>query len=501
VIGTVYLVGAGPGDPDLLTLRASDLLCRADVIVYDALVHPAVVDLATHAEKIFVGKRAGRHSRSQEEIDRLLVELAGRHETIVRLKGGDPFVFGRGGEEALALADAGVPFEVVPGVTSGIAAPAYAGIPVTHRGLSTHVTLVTGHEDPEKEGGGVDWELLARPGTTVFYMGVGNLSENLARLEAAGRRPETPAAAIEWGTYPRQRTVTGTLRTLPAVVSEAGVQPPAVVVVGDVVSLRDQLRWFERRPLFGLRILVTRARAQASTFLDRLRALGAEAVSFPTIRISPPSDGGEALAAAAQEAARFDWLIFTSVNGVVCFWDALRDAGLDVRALGDSRICVIGPATSAELARRGIIADLVPERYVAESVIEAFDGAGGVAGCRILLPRAEEARDLLPRALAERGAEVSDVPAYRTDPDGTGAAEIRSRLSKGSIDVITFTASSTVRNFVRFIGSDIGDATVASIGPITSHAARNAGLPVHVEAERYDIPGLLDALVDWNGPR
>lgn len=499
--GTVYLVGAGPGDPGLLTVRARDLLESADAIVYDALVHPAIVDGAAPAERIYVGKRAGQHSRSQEDINRILVELAGRHETVVRLKGGDPFVFGRGGEEAIALEAAGVRFEIVPGVTAGIAAPAYAGIPVTHRGIATHVTFATGHEDPDKEGSGLDWELLARSGTAVFYMGIGNLKENLARLEAAGRHPDTPAAVIEWGTYPRQRTVTGTLRSLPGIATEAGIRPPAVVVVGEVVSLRARLRWFENRPLFGLQVLVTRARAQASGFVDRLRALGADPVEFPTIRIAPPSDGGKALAAAVSRVREFDWVVFTSVNGVGHFWKALETASMDARALGAARVCAIGPATAAALMTRGIVPDLLPERFVAESVIAAFDDAGGVAGRRVLLPRAEESRDVLPRALAERGAQVSDVQAYRTEPDGAGSDGVRARLREGTIDVITFTASSTVRNFVDFMGSEIGGATVASIGPITSRTARDAGLPVDVEAQQYDIPGLVEALIAWRAGR
>ena len=495
--GTVYLVGAGPGDPGLLTVRAATLLERADVVVYDALVHPAIVDGAASAERIYVGKRAGQHSRSQDDINRILVDLAGEHGTVVRLKGGDPFVFGRGGEEAIALEAAGVPFEVVPGITAGIAAPAYAGIPVTHRGVATHVTFATGHEDPEKDDSGLDWEMIGRSGTAVFYMGVGNLEENLGRLEAAGRDPATPAAAIEWGTYPHQRTVTGTLRSLPDVVAEESVRPPAIIVVGEVVSLRDRIGWFEDRPLFGLRVLVTRARAQASGFVERLRALGADPIEFPTIRIAPPSDGGAALAAAVDRVEEFDWIVFTSVNGVSRFWSALDAVGLDTRALGGASICAIGPATSAELAARGVVADLVPERFVAESVVAAFDEVAGLADSRILLPRAEEARDVLPRALRERGAEVLDVAAYRTEPDGTGEDEVRRRLRDGGIDAITFTASSTVRNFIGFMGTEIGDAAVVSIGPVTSRTAREHGLPVHAEAERYDIPGLIGALIAW----
>jgi len=493
--GTVYLVGGGPGDPGLLTLRAAELIRRADVLVYDALVNPAILEMCSPgAEMIHVGKRGGEPSARQGEINALLVSLARRYASVVRLKGGDPFVFGRGGEEALALAEAGVPFEVVPGITAGIAASAYAGIPVTHRGVAPSVALATGHEDPEKEGADLDWEHLARGvGTVVLYMGMGRMRANFARLIEAGRAEDTPAAAIQWGTYPRQRVVSGTLRTLPELAAEAGIGAPSIVVVGEVVALRDRLAWRETKPLFGKRVVVTRARAQASDFATALEALGAEVVQFPTIRIVDPADP-EPLRAAAREADRFDWIVFTSVNGVGRFWSALREGGRDTRALAGVSLCAIGPATGAAIEMEGAHPDLVPERYVAEAVVEALVRETELRGSRVLLPRAEEARSVLPESLRERGAEVVEVVAYRTVPDGAEADEVRRRLVAGEIDLVTFTASSTVRNFVELVGTEIGSAEVASIGPITSATARELGLPVHVEAAEHTIPGLLDAI-------
>ncbi|HEX8243093.1 MAG TPA: uroporphyrinogen-III C-methyltransferase [Longimicrobium sp.] len=492
--GTVYLVGAGPGDPGLLTVRAAELLERADVLVYDALAAPEIVERAAKAERIFAGKRGGRKNvLSQDEISALLVDLAGKHQTVVRLKGGDPFVFGRGGEEALALAAAGIPFEVVPGVTAGVAGPAYAGIPVTHRGLSTSVTLITGHEDPEKGTTDVDWEFLAKgTGTLVFYMSVGRMEENFARLVAAGRSPDTPAAAVEWGTYPRQRTVAGTLSTLPEIVRAAGIGAPSVVIVGDVVSLRERLAWFDRRPLSGRRIVVTRARAQASDLAAALEELGAEVVQLPVIRIADPEDPAP-LRQAAECAGGFDWIVFTSVNGVSRFFSVLGETGRDARALAGVRVCAIGPATAAEAAKHGIRADLVPGEFVAEAAVEAL-AAAGVTGKRILLPRAEVARAVLPDGLRARGAEVVEVTAYRTVQDGAGADEVRRRLEAGEIDLVTFTASSTVRNFAELAGASAGAARVASIGPVTSATVRELGMAVDVEADEYTIPGLVRAV-------
>ncbi len=495
--GTVYLVGAGPGDPGLLTLRAAELLERADVLVYDALVSPAILERASVAERVYVGKRGGEHHRTQDQINGILVELARRHRTVVRLKGGDPFVFGRGGEEALVLAEAGIPFEVVPGVTAGIAAPAYAGIPVTQRGMAASVAFVTGHEDPTKPDTDVDWPHLARGvGTVVFYMGVGKMADNFRRLTEHGRDPDTPAAAIEWGTYPRQRTVTGTLRTLPAIARDAGIGAPSLIVVGEVVALRASLGWWDQRPLSGRRIVVTRARAQASDFASALEALGAEVVQFPTIRIVPPADEAPLMRAAAQ-AGSYDWIVFTSVNGVERFWYALWQQKCDARALGGVRVCAIGPATAAELERRGIVPDVVPDEFVAEAAVQALDAADDLRGKRILLPRADIARAVLPEQLRARGAEVVDVAAYTTVQDGADAERVRRLLARGEVDLVTFTASSTVRNFVDLVGADVGRAAVASIGPITSGTARELGLAVELEAAEYTIPGLVQAIRDF----
>jgi uroporphyrinogen III methyltransferase/synthase len=497
--GTVYLVGAGPGDPGLLTLRAAELLARADVLVYDALVSAEILERAGDARRVYVGKRGGEHTRTQDEINRLLVELAGEHRTVVRLKGGDPFVFGRGGEEALVLREAGVPFEVVPGITSGVAGPAYAGIPVTQRGTAASVALVTGHEDPLKDDTDLDWAHLARGvGTLVFYMGVGKMADNFRRLVEGGRPPHTPAAAVEWGTYPRQRTITGTLETLPALVREAGIGAPSVVVVGEVVALRERLAWYDRRPLSGRRVVVTRARAQASGLAAELRALGAEVMEFPTIRIEPSPDAG-ALRRAAAGVGAFDWVVFTSVNGVEHFWGALDAEGLDARALAGVRVCALGPATAAELLRRGVRADLVPDEYVAEATVEALAAAAELRGARVLLPRAEVARAVLPDSLRDRGAEVVEVAAYRTVQDGAGVDEVRRRLAEGGVDLLTFTASSTATNFAALVGTDTGGARVASIGPITSATLRGLGMEVDVEAAEYTIPGLLAAIRDFYG--
>ena len=495
--GIVYLVGAGPGDPGLLTVRAWELLAAAEVVVHDALVHPAIIEsLGSEVERIFVGKRGGRPSIPQEEIEAILIREAGKGRIVVRLKGGDPFVFGRGGEEGLALRDAGITFEVVPGVTAGVAATAYAGIPVTHRGITSSVTFLTGHEDPGKPGSDLSWEALAATGgTLVMYMGVGRMRDNFARLIEGGRARDTPAAAIEWGTYPRQRTVTGTLETLPGIVEREGVGAPAIVVVGDVVSLRSQLAWFEARPLFGMRVVVTRARAQASGMARELAARGAEVVQFPTIRVEDPVDPTP-LRNAVRGIDLYDWIVFTSANGVDRFRREMGRQGRDARALGTVRIAAIGPATGRRLGEMGIVPDLVPDEYVAERVLATLEAVTELDGARILLPRAAEAREVLPEGLRRRGARVDVVPAYRTVPDGANAGELRDRLAAGGIDLITFTASSTVRNFVELVGSEIGEARVAAIGPITARTAREAGLPVHLVADDYTIPGLISAIVE-----
>jgi uroporphyrinogen III methyltransferase/synthase len=491
--GTVYLVGAGPGDPGLMTVRAVELIAAADVILHDRLIPSgALAGARPDAELRYVGKRPGEPEIPQEEIERLLVEHARAGRSVVRLKGGDPFVFGRGGEEAEALVKAGVPFEVVPGVTAGVAAPAYAGIPVTHRDEASAVAFVTGHEDPEKPDTALDWDALARfPGTVVLYMGVGRLAEIAARLMAAGRDAEEPAAVVERGTLPGQRTVTASLGEIAEVAAEARIRPPAAIVVGPVAARRSDLQWLERRPLHGRRVVVTRARAQASGMARALEALGAEVIELPAIRIVPRLDSVE-VRDAIESIHSYALVCLTSPNGAHLLFDALRGANLDARALANATLAAIGPGTAAALAEHGLTADIVPERFVAEGLVEAL-AAVDVADRPVLVARAAEARDVLPDALAERGARVDVVALYETVAE---APEPEALTAAADADYITFTSSSTVRNLVESAdGSLPGGARVVSIGPVTSEAARAAGLTVHVEAERHDPDGLVEALL------
>jgi uroporphyrinogen III methyltransferase/synthase len=481
---TVYLVGAGPGDPGLLTRRGEALLRRADVVVYDRLAAPAFLDLAPpSAELVDVGKAPGRAAMAQEQINELLVERGKAGLEVVRLKGGDPFVFGRGGEEAESCRDAGVPYEVVPGVTSAIAAPAYAGIPVTHRGLSTSFTVVTGHEDPAKGSTDTDWDALARAGgTLVVLMGAGHLHEIAPRLIAGGRDAATPVAAVRWGTRPEQRTIRGTLATI----ADLGVEAPSAIVIGEVAGL--DLGWFEQRPLFGRRIVVTRAREQASELRARLEQLGAEVIELPSIALEP-------IDFVLPELGRYEWIAFTSANGVDAFFErGLVAADLDARALASARVAAIGPGTERALARRGIRADLVPERFVAESLLEAFPDPRG-AGSRALIARAEAARDVLPEGLAACGYAVDVLAVYRTvsaEPDATDVEQVRA----GAVDAITFTSSSTVTNFCDAVGAIPGGGpSVISIGPVTSQTARDRGLQIEAEADPHTIDGLVDAVL------
>ncbi|HEY7255202.1 MAG TPA: uroporphyrinogen-III C-methyltransferase [Solirubrobacterales bacterium] len=491
--GVVYLVGAGPGDPGLMTARALELIAAADAIYHDRLIPPGALEGAREdAELVYVGKEPGRPSIPQEEIAERLVEAARSGRSVVRLKGGDPFVFGRGGEEAEALRAAGVEFEVVPGVTAGVAATAYAGIPVTHRDDASAVAFVTGHEDPEKEEAALDWEALARfPGTLVLYMGVRRLAENAAALIAAGRDPEEPAAAVERGTMAAQRTVTATLGTLAAEVERAGLGAPAVIVVGKVVGRSDVLGWLERRPLHGRSVVVTRARAQASALARTLRLLGAEVVELPAIRVEPLTDGDDVRRAVAAIDG-YSVVCLTSPNGVRLLFEALRAAGRDARALAGATVAAIGPGTAAALAEHGIEADVVPERFVAEALLDALAEID-VAGRRVLLARAAEAREVLPDGLRARGAEVDDVALYETVREDPAPEAI---AAAADADYVTFTSSSTVRNLTEAVGGRFPNgARVISIGPVTSEAAREAGLTVDAEAERHDIDGLIAALL------
>jgi uroporphyrinogen III methyltransferase / synthase len=485
--GRVALVGAGPGDRGLMTARALELIAQADVILYDRLIPDGALDGARpDAELIYVGKQPGAPSMPQEEIDAALVAHGQRDGLTVRLKGGDPFVFGRGGEEALALRAAGIPFEVVPAVTAGIAAPAYAGIPVTHRGRASAVAFVTGHEDPAKPESAIDWPALAAfPGTLVFYMGVGRLGRISEALIAAGRRADEPAAVVERGTLPGQRTVVATVATLAEAAAAAGIGPPAITLVGEVAALHEQLAWLEARPLHGRTVAVTRARAQASGLAARLRGLGARTVEAPAIRIVP-------LDGPAPDLVDCDLVCLTSPNGVRLLFARLAAAGQDARALAGATVAAIGPGTARTLREHGVIADVVPEQFVAESLVAAL---ADVPVERALVARAAEARDVLPDALRDRGAAVDVLALYETVADPLDADTL---AAARAADYVTFTSSSTVRYFLASAGgsAELGAGTrVVSIGPVTSEAAVKAGLRVDVEAERHDIDGLVDALL------
>jgi uroporphyrinogen III methyltransferase/synthase len=499
--GKVYLVGAGPGDPGLLTIKGRECIRKADVLVYDYLAAPTLLKYADpEAEKIYVGKKGGDHTLSQEGINELIAQKALAGHIVTRLKGGDPFIFGRGGEEAEVLISKGVPFEVVPGVTSAIAAPAYAGIPLTHRKFTSNVAFVTGHEDPTKEQSSIDWEALARGiGTLVFLMGVKNLPHIVSRLREYGKPADTPVALVRWGTTLRQTTVTGNLGNIVAEVEKAGLKAPAVIVVGDVVSLRQTMQWFENKPLMGKKIVVTRARQQASSLVDRLSELGAQCLEYPTIEVVAPDDW-RPLDNAIENLLDYDWLVFTSVNGVKYFFQRLFDKGHDVRALGHLKTAVIGPVTKSRLADFGITADILPENYRAEAVVAAF-AKQPMQGKKVLLPRAREARAVLPVELEKMGAEVDEITTYITRPVTTGADELAAALQAGDIDLVTFTSSSTATNFKALLPADAGSdllarPRIASIGPITTETAEKLGFQVDITAATYTIPGLCAAIVD-----
>lgn len=500
--GRCYLVGAGPGDPGLVTLRAKQLIERAEVIVYDYLCNPEMLQWAPEtAEIIYAGKKAGAHTLKQEEINALLVERSGGGKNVVRLKGGDPFLFGRGGEEAQALAAASIPFEVVPGVTSAIAAPAYAGIPVTHRGMTSHVTFFTGHEDPEKASSSINFEALARlGGTQVMLMGVERIESIAQEMQAHGVPADLPVALIRWGTTGRQEVLRGTLQNIAQQVAEKDFTPPAVAVFGEVASLGKELDWHDARPLAGRRIVVTRTRRQAGVLSEQLRNLGAEVIELPTIRIEKPSDL-RAFAELVQDAHGYDWIVFTSPNGVSAFFEMFYKLYDDARELGGVRIAAIGPATAQRVREFHLKVDLQPAEFVAEAVVREFKKQGNLENLRILIARAEEARDLLPRELGTLGAIVDVAFAYRTVAESNDRTGARSRLVAEGADMITFTSSSTVENFLALGLPWPAGMQVASIGPITSRTARDLGLTIAVEATRHDIPGLVDAIRRHFGKR
>jgi len=499
--GLVYLIGAGPGDPGLVTLKGLKCIEKADVLIYDRLVSPRLLQYAPEsAERIFVGKSPEQHTMSQEEINKLLVKKARQGLIVARLKGGDPFVFGRGGEEAIKLAEQGICFEVIPGITSSIAVPAYAGIPVTHRGMASGFTVITGHEDPEKNASDLDWAALAgASGTKVVLMGMGNLSLITGRLVAEGMALSTPVALIQMGTRAGQRTLTGDLSNIVSRAEAENFKAPAIIVIGEVVSLRKQLHWIERKPLFGKKIVVSRARAQASAFAEKLEELGAEIIEFPAIKIIPPADY-TCFDKSLDSLADYRWVIFTSENGVKYFFNRIRDKKKDIRELKEARLCAIGPKTREALEEKGLRVDLMPEEYRAEKVVEAL--AGKIAsGDRVLLPRADRARKLLGESLEKLGAVVDNVEAYRTVYGDGDAGLLRRLLKDKGVDMVTFTSSSTVNNLVDLLGDEaarlLDGVAVAAIGPITADTARQRGLEVKAEAEEYTIDGLVKAIKDY----
>jgi uroporphyrinogen III methyltransferase/synthase len=501
--GIVYLIGAGPGDPGLMTLRGLELIRRADCIVYDYLANEAfLLEASPEAEIIYVGKKGGDHTLPQEDINQLLVDKARAGKTIVRLKGGDPYIFGRGAEEAQELVHHGIPFEVVPGISSAIAVPAYAGIPLTHRQHASLVSFITGHEDPTKPESSIPWEVLAKsPGTLVFLMGVKNLPDICRELRTHGKSAATPAAVIYRGTTPAQRSVSGTLEDIAKKAETARLTPPAIFVVGSVVELQSELNWFETRPLWRKRILVTRSRHQASAFVKLLTEYGATCLEAPTIEILPPDDSYAALDEALESLERYHWLVFTSPNGVAAFFNRLFSSGRDVRALGECKLAVIGTATGQALRERGLVADVVPEDFRAEGLVASLTPLVH-PGHLLLLPRAQEAREVLPQELINRGVIVHVVPSYKTVPPAKLPTDTEAALKNGDVDVLTFASSSTVTNFARMIGRDhlqklAATAVIAAIGPVTAKTLENFGLHAAIQPETYTIPALTQAIVDY----
>ena len=498
--GKVFFVGAGPGEPDLITLRGKQLIDSADAVVYDALANSALLPPGAREtgrpELYYVGKRGGaKNPVTQHEINELLVKLAREGKRVVRLKGGDPFVFGRGSEEAQAMNDASVPFEIVPGITAGIAAPSYAGIPVTHRGLSTSVTFVTGHEDPAKPHTQTNWSALAKSGgTIVLYMGVKTLASITSALLKDGMPPEIPAAAIQWGTHPGQRTVVATLDTIASKVEQENIGAPSIVVIGWSVVLRDELNWFEKRPLYRRRVVVTRATHQALALTERLRELGAEVIEMPATQIARLDLAP--LRSAIAGLSRYQWLILTSQNAVSIFWEQLLGEGKDARALAGLRIAAVGPATAGALLEHGITVDVIPKRFVAEGLLEMLRERDDLSGKRVLYVTAEGAREVLPQGLREMGTHLDVIEAYRSIPDGEGAERLARAIESGKLDLATFTSGSAVRGYVDAIGEDLAKHVPAvSMGPQTSEALREAGIEVKAEAKESTLDGLVSAVL------
>lgn len=507
-LGKVYLVGAGPGDPKLITVRGREAIGKADTVVYDRLANPALLKyMKPEAERIYVGKLPDRHTLRQEVINQLLVDLAKQGKVVTRLKGGDPSVFGRVGEEAELLAEHGIDFELVPGITSAIAVPAYAGIPVTHRDFTSSLAVVTGHECPKKTDSNIDWaKLSTATGTLIFLMGVGNLESIREVLIANGKPAETPVAVIQWGTRAEQRTVTGTLETIVQRVQEDGIQSPATIIVGEVVKLREKLAWYEKKPLFGKRVLVTRTRGQAGELSETIDEWGGEAVEFPVLRIQPLTrpEAVQALDEALDRLPDFDWLIFTSVNGVEYFFRRLIEQGKDIRSLAKAQIAAVGPKTAEALRERGLLSDLLPGKFQAEDLLDAL-GPELKPGMKVLLPRADIARKLLPEVLRQRGMEVTEADVYESVPaSGEEADDLIRMLEDGEIHIATFTSSSTVTNLLDILSSRgvknpaelLKGTRIVCIGPITEQTAKEAGLTGVSMAEEATIASLLQAIVE-----
>ena len=496
--GKVYLVGAGPGDPGLLTLRGRELLSRADVVIYDRLASPRIMEFVNpEAERIYVGKRIGRHVANQQEINDLIVKKAKEGKQVVRLKGGDPFIFGRGGEEAQILAGHGLPFEIVPGVTSAIAVPAYAGIPLTHRSFTASVAFITGHRRFDSSEAPVDWEGLAKGvGTLVFLMGMSNLRNIAENLMRFGRNPDTPVAVIRWGTTPLQESITGNLSNIADRVKENNFKPPAIIVVGDVCSVREDINWFEKQPLLGKKVLVTRTRQQASSLVRLLERKGAGCIECPTIEVRMVEDLS-ILDEAIGRMQEFDWIIFSSTNAVKFFFARIDQLGKDIRALGNTKLAAVGASTADFIRRLHLKVDAVPEDFRAEGLLDLF-GQQDVKGKKVLIPRAVVAREVLPKGLSAMGMDVTVAPLYETIPPEI-APQTLELLEEEEIDVVTFTSSSTVKNFFKTVPENVVNrittvSKIACIGPVTARTARNMGLEVHIMPEKSTVPALVDAI-------
>ena len=498
--GKVYLIGAGPGDVKLITIKAMEVIQSADVVVYDRLANPRLLSFAKEdAELIYVGKKSSQHTLTQDKINQLLVDKANEGKIVARLKGGDPFVFGRGGEEAEELLEDNIEFEIVPGITSAIAVPAYAGIPVTHRTATSSFKIITGHEDPTKDESQINWDILGKDESTlIFLMGVSNLGKITEKLIEKGKSKDTPIALIQWGTRPEQRTVTGTLETIVKIVEEEKISSPAIIIVGEVVKLREKLNWFEKKPFFGKRILVTRAREQASGLSREIESLGGEAFEFPAIKIAEMEDKSK-LDQAINSASNYDWLIFTSVNGVKFFFKRMNELKKDIRTLGNAKICAIGPITKKSLEDKGLIVDYMPEKFVAEKVVDGLKAFLN-PGDKILLPRGDLARPILVESLMEMKMDVNEVVTYRTLAENRDQEELLEKLEDKMIHLITFTSSSTVTNFLKIFTDNqrqkelLEGVKIACIGPITAATAEENGLKPDLIAEDYTIDGLIEVI-------